>query len=758
MTLPANLEVQALADGSPTVVARTTFERGTQFGPFQARRTDVLPLTVDFPLKVFGKDPEEVYYLDTSDEEYCNWMCLVAPATLAKEQNLMCYQMKQEIYYTVMKRIHPGEQLKVWYAPYYALKMGVTHPNKKKINALTDHVYGTQRKEKKVSQNMLLNKEVTEKIVEKLAPQQLGAKTENLNKWKCRLCGEEQGQDNVEEGNKGGGGVAAFAKHLMAHYRPRLGKNSNNKTWSCHLCLQKFPGEKELLHHKVKEHNVAIRRPRLLGAQEKREAMNSETSKQDEGDGLTELDEDFDWQGEGRKTTSIVIARIPEGQEPPLMQDKDNTCLTISTFEADDVVNGLELGPPYICDICSKEFHKAEYMYRHLRKHTGEFTCVSCMAVFARKESLQTHVCVGGVASNLYACSYCPKMFSVQKLLNRHIAKHKGEFMCQRCKRVYSSKLSLDSHHCVKEEEENNSTVDSRTKGFTCSLCGKGFVNQNHLQRHLSHHHPNDEPVGYHCQYCEKSFDLSNSLNEHQQYCEQAKQLDAGNQATCPVCKSIFEETSLFRSHILDHTHPFLCQHCGARFRTRKSSSNHTCSPLNPLECEVCQLEFQALPALHRHLNQHGVASFHCFECGRSFFQSEKFEKHECGAEVGIQDDFKSRKRKAKVLKGNSKECAGPSVSATNKSLVCEVCGAQYKTVYSLRAHVQLHGERRFECDICHKRFHRKDVLQEHISVHQDPQIPCPVCEKKVKTKKSLEVHMLLHSGDRRYKCDECGK
>jgi hypothetical protein len=32
--------------------------------------------------------------------------------------------MGQDIYYTVMKDIQPGEQLRVWYAPYYAVKMG----------------------------------------------------------------------------------------------------------------------------------------------------------------------------------------------------------------------------------------------------------------------------------------------------------------------------------------------------------------------------------------------------------------------------------------------------------------------------------------------------------------------------------------------------------------------------------------------------------------------------------------------------------
>jgi hypothetical protein len=37
---------------------------------------------------------------------------------------LLGLQMGQDIYYTVMKDIQAGEQLKVWYAPYYAVKMG----------------------------------------------------------------------------------------------------------------------------------------------------------------------------------------------------------------------------------------------------------------------------------------------------------------------------------------------------------------------------------------------------------------------------------------------------------------------------------------------------------------------------------------------------------------------------------------------------------------------------------------------------------
>lgn len=33
------------------------------------------------------------------------------------------------------------------------------------------------------------------------------------------------------------------------------------------------------------------------------------------------------------------------------------------------------------CEICEKKFGKADYLYRHLRKHTGEFICPNCLGV-----------------------------------------------------------------------------------------------------------------------------------------------------------------------------------------------------------------------------------------------------------------------------------------------------------------------------------------------------------------------------------------
>lgn len=51
--------------------------------------------SITFPLKIFLEDDEELseYYLDTTDENVCNWLMFIPPATSAEEQNLICYQV-----------------------------------------------------------------------------------------------------------------------------------------------------------------------------------------------------------------------------------------------------------------------------------------------------------------------------------------------------------------------------------------------------------------------------------------------------------------------------------------------------------------------------------------------------------------------------------------------------------------------------------------------------------------------------------------
>lgn len=78
-----------LSDGTTTVVSEILFEKGCQFGPLVAPKSQHVHPEAEFVFKLY--DTNE--YLDTSHEGLCNWMSLVSPATKSSEINLICYQV-----------------------------------------------------------------------------------------------------------------------------------------------------------------------------------------------------------------------------------------------------------------------------------------------------------------------------------------------------------------------------------------------------------------------------------------------------------------------------------------------------------------------------------------------------------------------------------------------------------------------------------------------------------------------------------------
>lgn len=90
------MKIEAMADGTSIAATQLFIKKGTQFGPFVARKIFSLNPSTIFPLKVFCNGSEDFieYYLDTSDENECNWMYFIQPASNSDEQNLICFQVR----------------------------------------------------------------------------------------------------------------------------------------------------------------------------------------------------------------------------------------------------------------------------------------------------------------------------------------------------------------------------------------------------------------------------------------------------------------------------------------------------------------------------------------------------------------------------------------------------------------------------------------------------------------------------------------
>lgn len=97
------------------VVTSQKFAKGSRFGPLLARKSYMPINDIPFPLIIFGNvmpstdwpEFEELFkvrniYLDTTDENQCNWMIHVNPAIYTNEQNLIAYQVCTRLFFVFL--------------------------------------------------------------------------------------------------------------------------------------------------------------------------------------------------------------------------------------------------------------------------------------------------------------------------------------------------------------------------------------------------------------------------------------------------------------------------------------------------------------------------------------------------------------------------------------------------------------------------------------------------------------------------------
>lgn len=63
-------------------------------------------------VKIFKKDGTTIWF-DTSNEDDCNWMMMVRPATDHTHQNLTAYQQDDEVYFNTSQVWQPLEPKEV---------------------------------------------------------------------------------------------------------------------------------------------------------------------------------------------------------------------------------------------------------------------------------------------------------------------------------------------------------------------------------------------------------------------------------------------------------------------------------------------------------------------------------------------------------------------------------------------------------------------------------------------------------------------
>ncbi|KAA0704085.1 Zinc finger protein 15 [Triplophysa tibetana] len=706
-SLPDSLEIRPAEEGSEGVFVLHRLVKRTRFGPFEAKRVPSLQTEGAFPLKIFQKDGSVVCF-DTSNEDDCNWMMMVRPATDHKHQNLTAYQQDDDVYFNTSQDVLPGAELKVWYGAFYAKKMDrpllrlpVLPPpqetvSKKPVHSgpTTVHPEILPAPDQLIGQILLVKTppaSTTEAPVHQIA--EAGP-----------LVNTPQSAPTPTEPTKKQG-------------RPRRTRAQKPRTTDVNKETPVDVSAKHVLNPVAPDHHLPV-----LDVQE---LMT-------DGDSLS--------------------VKTPKMTRPFISSGKTG-------IKKRSMRQGGDHKRVYQCWLCNKVFQNSSNLNRHIRSHGDKcFKCEECDKMFSRKESLKQHISYKHSKNEpdkeyKYKCSTCEKSFRVENALKFHNCRTDDKtFQCEICSRFFSTNSNLSKHK--KKHGE---------KLYACEICNKMFYRKDVMQDHQRRHvvgpknmkkeeldANGEEGSKYRkepsaCPICGKVFSCRSNMNKHL--------LTHGDKKyTCEICGRKFFRVDVLRDHIHVHFKDIalmdederqdFIRKIGISMEESDESSEEEDEKNDPehhkYSCKKCQVTFSKGRDYMKHImGMHKEKGYNCTMCNRRFALKATYNAH---------------------LVIHREHLPDPSVHKYIHP--CDMCGRIFNSIGNLDRHKIIHtGVKSHCCDQCGKSFARKDMLKEHLRVHDDVRdYLCAECGKGMKTKHALRHHMKLHKGIKEYECKECNR
>ena len=116
------------------------------------------------------------------------------------------------------------------------------------------------------------------------------------------------------------------------------------------------------------------------------------------------------------------------------------------TLHVDSVHNNIYR---FRCDICEQGFNQKSSFDGHMNHHTNtKHACFKCGSGFWDKRTLLAHTHICGIATKLFPCKVCTKLFKAKRYLREHMKSHEqcNRFMCEVCGKSYAHRTSLFTH------------------------------------------------------------------------------------------------------------------------------------------------------------------------------------------------------------------------------------------------------------------------------------------------------------------------
>ncbi|XP_053097240.1 PR domain zinc finger protein 15 isoform X2 [Pangasianodon hypophthalmus] len=712
-SLPDSLEIRAAEGGMEGVFVLQRLVKRTRFGPFEAKRVTQLNTHTPFPLKIFQTDGS-VVCLDTSNEDDCNWMMLVRPATDHTHQNLTAYQQDDELYFNTSQDVLPGVELRVWYGAFYAKKM---EKPVLKPPVVPPHT------------GMLCGKSAVaeERAAATAPPVVRDSNTDQLTRSApvspAPVSPAAVSPAPVSPAPVSPGAVSPAAVSPVQQVAVDVSPEANTTP-------------------------AAPEPKKRVNRQRKAKGETAELTKDPPAPAPV-------------PTVTDLQDLVTDRDELSIKPSRHTRCLITGAKSAvrKRVLKSGDHKRVYQCILCNKVFQNSSNLNRHVRSHGDKlFKCDECDKMFSRKESLKQHISYKHSKNESdveyrYKCKTCEKSFRVENALKFHNCRTDDKtFQCELCSRFFSTNSNLSKHK--KKHGE---------KLYACEVCNKMFYRKDVMQDHQRRHvmgsknmkreeteANGEEGTKYRkepsaCPICGKVFSCRSNMNKHL--------LTHGDKKyTCEICGRKFFRVDVLRDHIHVHFKDIalmdeqerenFIKKIGISMDDSEGNSDDEDEKDDPehhkYSCKKCQVTFAKGRDYLKHIMEmHKERGYGCVICNRRFALKATYNAH---------------------LVIHREQLPDPAVQRYIHP--CDMCGRIFNSIGNLERHKIIHtGVKSHSCDQCGKSFARKDMLKEHLRVHDNIRdFLCAECGKGMKTKHALRHHMKLHKGIKEYECKECNR